>query len=209
MTVITELEGLTDIESYFKAAPAVTRRAARLSINKVLASTGLKMLRDEMYDQVNFPNGYLNGDRLRVSKRATENNLEGSIIARKRATSLARFVAPGTPIGSTPSKPTTIKVMVKNGKSAYLRSAWLVRLRKGASLTEDNYNVGLAVRVKAGDSIAGKFSKHTAWLNPEHTVALLYGPSVDQVFRDVAEDDGPKLLTMVADEFFRNFTRLA
>ena len=99
--------------------------------------------------------------------------------------------------------------MVKNGQSAYLRSAWLVRLRKGASLTEDNYNVGLAVRVKPGDTIAGKHSKHTAWLNPEHTVALLYGPSVDQVFRDVADDNGPKLLNLVANEFFRNFERLA
>ena len=205
MTVITEFEGLSDAAVYFERMPDVSRRSARLAINTVLARSGMKLVTDEMYSQVNFPKGYLNGDRLRVSKRATETNLEGSIIGRKRATSLARF-AETRAIGRQPG---TLKVTVRNGRSTYLRNAWLVRLRKGKSLTEDQFNVGLAVRVKPGDTLGNKKSAHQAWLNPQKTVALLYGPSVDQVFRDVAEDKGSDILNLVSREFFRQFDRLS
>lgn len=207
MTIVSEFVGLRDIEDYFRNVPEVTTKAARLAINTVINRGGLKLIQDTMMNQVAFPNGYLKGDRLRVSKLATEKNLEGAIIARKRATSLARFAAAGTQIGSKGNS--GVRVMVRNGKSVQLRNAWLVRLRKGKSLTEDQYNVGLAMRVKPGDSIAGKHSVHQAWLNPQHTVALLYGPSVDQVFSDVAEDVGPQILDMVASEFFRQFERLS
>lgn len=206
MTIVSEFEGLGDLGDYFKSFPARTRRAARLAINQVVKREGLKAIREEMLDQVNFPKNYLTGDRLGISQYATETNLEAVVKARKRATSLARFASPGTPIGSRRGSGVTVRV--SRGGSQYLKSAWLVRLRRGASLTEDNYNVGLAVRVQPGDKILGKHSAHSSWLVPGH-VALLYGPSVEQVFRDVAETEGPQILKLVGDEFFRQFDRLA
>lgn len=206
MTVTTELEGLDDAVLYFESAPKIAARAARLAINDTISRKGLKVIQNEMLDQVNFPKGYLKGDRLGVVQYASESNLEGVIRARKRATSLARFASAGTPIGSQARQ--GVRVAVRNGGSAFLRNAWLVRLRKGASLTEDQYNVGLAVRVQPGDKIAGKYSAHQSWLVPG-SVALLYGPSVDQVFSDVAEDTGPEILDLVATEFFRQFERLS
>lgn len=208
MSVFTEIEGLADLELYFKTMPDVTAKASSLAINRTINREGLAAIRDEMYSEVNFPNNYLKGDRLRVSQNATPANLEGIVIARKRATSLARFAAPGTPIGSSRAG-STVRVSVKSGSSTAMRNAWLVRLRQGKSLTEDQFNVGLAIRVKPGDSIGNKSSAHQAWLNAEHTVALLYGPSVDQVFRDVRNTVAPQILNFMAAEFFRQFDRLA
>lgn len=204
MSVVTEFEGLNGLEDYFKFFPNRTARAARLAINTVLNRSGIKMLRADVGNKVNFPDNYLKGDRLAVKQNATEANLVGIVRARQTPTSLARFAAPGTPLGSRGGA--GVRVAVKRGQSTFLRNAWLVRLRKGASLTQDNYNIGIAVRLKPGEKL-NKTTSHRAWLIPD-VVALLYGPSVDQVFRDVAEEDGQKVLGLVSDEFFRQFERL-
>ncbi len=206
MTVESTFVGLDGLSDYYKAFPLRTKRAARLAINRVIAREGMKAIQDEMYAQVNFPKNYLKGDRLFVRQYAVESNLEGVILGRKRATSLARFAAPGTPIGSR--KGSSVTVQVNRGSSVHLRNAWLVRLRRGASMSEDQFNVGLAVRLKPGETINNKKSAHRSWLVPGQ-VALLYGPSVNQVFDDVAEKEGPEILNLVADEFFRQFDRLA
>lgn len=206
MNIISEFEGLKEMELYFKQLPDAAARSASLAINQVLQRQGMKAIQAAVLHQVAFPKGYLSGDRLGVSQFAKPGNLEGIVRARKRATSMARFAQPGTPIGSRAN--TGVTVRVRNGRSTYLRNAWLVRLKKGASLTEDNYNIGLAVAVKPGDRIAGKSSAHKSWLVPGR-VALLYGPSVDQVFNTVAEDTGPEILNLVADEFLRQFNRLS
>lgn len=205
MALITELEGLAEAALYFKTFPDQAAKAAQLAINDTLRRGGMKLIQNEMYDQINFPRGYLKGDRLQISQYASQRNLEGVVLARKRATSLARFAAAGTPIGSKGS--TGITVRVRKGDSTYIRNAWLVRLKGGASLTEDNYNVGLALRVKPGERIAGKRSEHKAWLIPGR-VALLYGPSVNQVFGSVAEDVAKPVLDMVSKEFMRQLERL-
>lgn len=199
-----EIEALPDLQDYFRMMPDVTARAARLSINQVVQRGGMRAAQDAIYEEVNFPQGYLSGDRLRISKYARENDLEAIIVGRKRATSLARF-AQGQTLGNQSNG---VRVRVKRGSSEHLRRAWLVRLRRGTSLDEDNYNIGLAMRINPGETIVGKKSAHTSWLVPNQ-VALLYGPSVDQVFRSVAADIAPHVGDMVATEFFRQFDRLS
>lgn len=209
MSVETELIGLENLQEFFRSTPGIFKKAARLAINQVVSRGGMKAITNEMYDQIAFPRGYLKGDRLRISQYAKESNLEAVIIARHRPTSLARFASPGTPLGTIPGVNSSVKVSVKNGSSTRLRNAWLIRLRRGASLTKDQYNVGLVMRVKEGDSIGGKHDMHQAWFNPEHTLALLYGPSVDQVFKDVAGDQSRPILDMLSTEFFRQYERLS
>lgn len=199
------LHGLADVEEYFKRMPETTTKAAQLAINQVATRGALKLAQDSIYDEVNFPQGYLKGDRLGVTQYAKENNLEAVITARKRATSLARFTN-GQALGSV--RKAGVRVQVKRGSSVHLKRAWLVRLNKGASLDEDNYNVGLAVRVKEGESIVGKHGTHSSWLIRDK-VALLYGPSVDQIFRDVSGEIAPQVGDLLADEFFRQFERLS
>lgn len=206
-TVYAEFEGLEGGAEFFKKMPALTAKSARLAINQVAQRGALKLARDSVMDEIAFPKDYLNADRLGVTQLATEARLEAVITGRKRATSLARFAAPGTPLGTALQSGVRVRVKTAGGGEV-LRRAWLVRLRRGASLTEDNYNVGLAVRIGNGDKVAGKYSAHKSWLVPGQ-VALLYAPSVDQVFRSVADDISPRVGDMTADEFLRQFTRLS
>ena len=75
--------------------------------------------------------------------------------------------------------------------------AFLVRLK--------NNNIGLAVRLKPGEVLQN--SEKAVRL--DNNVYLLYGPSVDQVFRSVADDKTPKILSDVTAEFLRQFARLS
>lgn len=202
----SEFEGLDGVAEFAKSIPAINAKAARLAINQTAERGGLKLARQSILDEIAFPKDYLNASRLGVTKRATDASLEAVITGRKRATSLARFAAPGTPIGNTGGS--GVRVRVKAGKSTVIRRAWLVRLKAGASLTEDNYNVGFALRVNPGEKIANKRDGHSSWLVPG-SVALLYAPSVDQVFRDVANDIAEPLAAMTSAEFLRQFTRLS
>jgi hypothetical protein len=79
-----------------------------------------------------------------------------------------------------------------------------MRLRRGKSIEGDSFNIGLAIRLKPGETIRNKremvaFSKG---------LYLLYGPSVGQVFDDVAIDMEPMLSDRMEDEFVRQFNRL-
>jgi hypothetical protein len=206
MTVTVVTAGSDDLERYFRTMPEMTARAMRLAINGTAKGKGMSAIKTAMLDEVAFPNGYLNADRLRVTRLASDTKLEAAILGRKRATSLARFVT-GNPVPNS-KMPGGVSVRVKSGRTTYLKNAFVVRLNKGASLTEDNFNLGLAVRLKAGEQISNKRTTHQSWLVPGK-VALLYGPSVDQVFSGVITELQPKLGAMVAGEFYRQFERLS
>lgn len=194
-------KGIMEFERFVERAPGAAREAARMAINDVVTGSGMKLIQKSMMAQVAFPAGYLTGDRLRVIKRATNQNLEAAIVGRKRATSLARFASGASIMGKQ-----GVRVRVQKGRATYMKNAWLVRLKAGASLTEDNYNIGLALRIRPGERI-NKKTTHQSWLEPGR-VALLYGPSVDQVFREVAYSVDEPIAIMVTDEFFRQFARL-
>lgn len=199
-----QADGIVDLGDFIRTAPDVAKQAASLAINTVAKGTGFTRIKRAMEDEIAFPAGYLSGDRLGVGQTATPNNLMAVIVGRKRATSLARF-ASSTDFPGSKSQGVTVRV--QKGKSSYLKNAFLVRLKKGASISEDNYNVGLAVRLAPGETINNKRTSHRAWLVPGK-VALLYGPSVDQVFATVADDLAQPLADMTSDEFFRQFARL-
>ncbi len=199
--------GSDELKEYLEQVPEIANNSIRMAINSVAAGKGMTLIKKSMTDEIAFPSGYLNADRLKLTKRATQTNLEAVITGRKRATSLARFVTGGAMVANS-KRGGGVQVRVKKGKTTYLKNAFLVRLNKGASLTEDNYNIGLAVRLSAGESLSNKRSQHKSWLVPGR-VALLYGPSVDQVFAEVSETVAPKIGDMVAAEFHRNFARLS
>lgn len=191
-------DSVIDAIEFFERLPGVSAKAAQLAINDVARRGGIALIRKSILDQVQFPKDYLKGDRLEITQFAQPGNLEAVITARRRPTSLARFAAPGTPIGSRARIGVTVRV--GKGKSTALRKSWLVKLRNG--------NIGLAVRIKPGDSIQNRKGATHAWLVPG-SVALLYGPSVDQVFREVSEQVADPIGQLVTDEFFRQFSRLA
>ncbi len=190
-----------DLENFLVAAPDITRKAAALSMNDVLSGSGLARYRKAVATEVQFPVGYVD-DKITFNSPATPTRLEASIIGRQRPTSLARFAVSGT-VGSRGG----ITVRVKGG-STYMPGAFLVRLRAGNALTDDGYNIGLAVRLKDGQTLNKKDQSRMVHLG--HNVVLLYGPSVDQILRnEAAEAETPEVIAAVGTEFFRQFARLA
>jgi hypothetical protein len=187
-----------DAVEFFQRLPNVADKAAQLAINTVAHRGGLTMIRRSILSEIAFPKNYLTDDRLGVTKKATAGDLEAVIAARERPTSLARFAAAGTALGSRAR--IGVRVSVKRGSTTSLKQAWLVNLKNG--------NVGLAVRLKPGQAVANRYKAVTAWLVP-NKVALLYGPSVDQVFREVSEKTAAPISRMVSDEFLRQFSRLS
>lgn len=206
MTVSIISAGSEELLRYMESLPDVTARAMRMAINGVARGKGMTAIKRQMLDEIAFPSGYLNADRLKLTKLASDKDMEAVITGRKRATSLARFVT-GNPIPNS-RRSDGISVRVQKGRTTYLKNAFLVKLKRGASMTEDNYNVGLAVRLQPGEQLANKRTSHKAWLVP-NKVALLYGPSVDQVFSGVIEELRPVIGDQVAAEFHRQFARLS
>lgn len=201
MTVFIDATGLQGLAHLFEQAPTVANQAAKLAINQTAERKGLKLARDAMLHQVAWPSGYLQGQsaegpRFGLSYKATDTRLEAGIIGRQDATSLARF----TGMTSPPPKRTPIKVTVHPGVSRTLKRAFLLRLRSG--------NLGLGVRLKKGDVLENTVGAKLITKGPLAGVALLYGPSVDQVFRTVAVDISQPLLDALTTEFLRQFRRL-
>lgn len=197
MPVTIKSDLLSEVREYFEKAPELASDSAMMAINSVITRSGLASMKRDIMSQVAFPAGYLDlENRLAVTRKANKQSLEGMITGRDRATSLARF-APGQTPQNTRGKGVT--VAVKRGRTKTLKKAFLVSLKNG--------NVGLAVRLKPGETLKNKTYGKPVMLGKN--LYLLYAPSVDQVFRTVAEDSLPMLGDSVAKEFYRNFARLS
>lgn len=182
--------GLSDIKGDVASLPDRIRAAAKLSINSTLRHTRTAAAAD-ILAQVNFGAAYLNQDnRLAVTRFATDENLSGVITGRSRPTSLARFA---TQTGKG------ISIQVKPGSARFARRAFFIKLRQGAGDIETKSNLGLAIRLKPGESVTNK----KKLIKLSGNLYLLYGPSVDQVFADVAEQKAPDAALYLEKEFIR------
>jgi len=95
-------------------------------------------------------------------------------------------------------------VEVAPGRARYMKRAFFLRLPQGSTLTDTQFNLGLAIRLRPGERIE---NKHTA-VRFAKGLYLLYGPSVDQVFRSkdgsgAATDRAPVLAERLEQEFLR------
>ena len=191
------LEGLDATADLAALTPKLTE-AARQAINRTLDRTRTQAAR-EIRRQVAFPASYLSpsGERLVVSKRASDTNLEGVISGRWRATSLARFAKNTDPKAAR--RRGGVTVTIKPGSAKFMKGAWLVRLRAGSEKTDTQFNLGLAMRLKPGETLRN--SRGAVRL--DNNVWLLYGPSVSQVFTTVRDDLTPETLDFLEKEFER------
>ncbi len=194
---LVAVEGLASIKS-FEDVPQAVVRAARMAINRTSERAKAHAAR-EIRKQVNFAARYLTGEegRLRVSKKASGSNLEAVVTGRHRPTSLARFSSARNPAASRKAGGVTVEV--KPGVAKFMKKAFLIRLRAGNALTDTNHNLGLAVRLKPGETITSK----RKMVQIGHNLYLLYGPSVDQVFRTVSGDIAGDTFDFLENEFQR------
>src|SRR5690625_6863150 len=106
------------------------------------------------------------GTRLQITQYAQGRHLLGTILGTDRSTSLARF--------SSGAK--RLSVQVAPGRRKRMGRAFLLPLRGG--------NIGLALRLKPGERLRNK--KRVTQVSKN--LYLLYGPAVNNVFDDVAEE---------------------
>lgn len=178
--------------------PDRVSRSALQAVNRT-AERARTRAAEKIGREVNFPRNYLSpaGGRLTVAKKAQKGDLEARVRARSRATSLARFVASGT------VNRTGVRVEVAPGRSKYMRRAFLVTLRAGSS-TETKSNLGLAIRLRPGETLQNKVKA----VRMERNFYLLYGPSVQQAFvsesgSGIAQEISPETLDFLEAEFGR------
>ncbi|QGH44996.1 hypothetical protein [Bacteriophage Phobos] len=186
VVAVAGLSSLDDINNLDEAIIANARMAINRTVDRARTASA-----KEMRDQIAFPARYLSGTngRLRVSERATNTSLQATITGRDRPTSLARFATSRDPAATR--RQGGVRVTVDPGKSKFMRGAFLMRL--------NNNNLGLAIRLKEGERVVNK----TRMTRIGAGLYLLYGPSVDQVFRSVADDQAPKAADFLEAEFLR------
>lgn len=192
-------EGLSELRD-LQDLPDQIRRAAVQSINKIARDSRAKAAK-RIRRQVNLPASYVapGQKRLYVSEQAQRGSLQAKITARGRATSLARFTTGSAKVGSA-----GVYVEVQPGRARFMKRAFLVRLPQGSTLTDTRQNLGLAIRLKPGEALRNKRSVRRL----ASGLYLLYGPSVDQVFRSadgtgVATDLVPEIERDLSSEFLR------
>lgn len=206
MTIFIDALGIKRYAEYLEAFPDIVPKAASMALNQTVERKGLKLAREEMVQQVVFPGGYLYPPRFEVSKKASPTSLLASITGQFTPTPLARFSGAQRTRFQTARKHRrsvprpTIKVQIKPGRIVALPRAFLLTLRNG--------NIGLGVRLRPGEVLERTVGAKLITSGPLKGVALLYGPSVDQVFRSVAVDISDPLLIELESEFLRQFIRL-
>ena len=210
MKPLIEMRGLPGLATYFREFSGVSEQAARLSINST-ARFASRLASKQVRQQVAFARSYIGAagestSKIRIKHFARTGDLSAVIATRDRPTSLARFTV-GTPTFGRRTKGVRApRVRVKtSGGMAQLRRGFFVKLRRGAMFSEDHFNVGLAVRLRKGESLQA-----TQKASPLGGGAyLLYGPSVAQVFDTVRDDIAPEVADFAAFEFARQFRRLS
>lgn len=198
---------LLEVEDFLQELPGVARKAARMAINDTTARKAVPGFRKAMKAEVNFPAGYLEDtERFGQTKKATDADLSATVTARFRPTSLARFA--GTPSFEGARRSGGVSVRVnKGGTASRIPGAFFVKLRRGGD-TQDGFNVGLAIRLKPGQVLKGRKNGGSG-VKLADNLYLLYGPSVDQVFRDVSVTESPQVADDLQREFIRQWVRLA
>lgn len=180
------------IDALGELTPKIRRNMVR-AVNKTV-ERARPAAAAEIRQQVAFSARYLSGaqGRLAITQRASESDPTAVLTGRRRPTSLARFAT-----NARRSRVPGARVTVQPGLSRFLPRAFFIPLRSGAD--GSNNNLGLAIRLPAGTRPSRAYKPQLIGTN----LWLLYGPSVDQVFDDVAAEMVPESSDFLEREFLR------
>ena len=192
-------EGLNDLD-LDELDPKKVSRAMSMAINRT-AKRGRTQAARLIREQINLPARYVapNSKGVSIPSHASPTNLSATIRASGRPTSLARYAQGSPKMGKSGAV-----VEVQPGRARFMKRAFFMRLPQGSTLTDTKYNLGLAIRLRPGESLSNKLNARRV----QNGLYLLYGPSVDQVFEandgdGVAKDITPDLEKALQNEFLR------
>lgn len=208
MTVAITFRGLDDVRKRVAGIPETVDEASMFAVNEAITYGQAESSR-RIREQVSLSASYIGSAtdpnaRLRVAKKARRGDLEGVIAGRTRPTSLAQFMR-----GAKLGKGGYVKVKVSAaGAAKRIPNAFPMKLRRGTGVYDpENANEGVAVRLKDGKLPGGMNKKQMVQV--EGNLYLLYGPSVDQVFRDVRYEVQEPIGDVLESSFLRNYGRLS
>lgn len=187
-----DLGNLLDLRNYFEAMPERTNKAASLAINRVAERQAQTLIKREMLRNIAFKYGYVT-KHITVGRYASPSSPYAVIEAKDTPTTLFRF----TGMSVIPNRKTTVKVTVGTGRTKMMAGAFYATIKGSPQVmirTKDN-SPPRGITRGGGKEIAPHL-----W--------LLYAPSVDQVFRMVADDEIPAIEQELVYEFERQFARL-
>lgn len=187
-----DLGNLLDLRTYFEAMPERTERAAALAINRVAERQAQTLIKREMLKNIAFKYGYVT-KHIGVGKYASPSNLYAVIEAKDTPTTLFRF----TGMSVAPRGKTKVKVTVGTGNTKIMDGAFYATLRGTPQVM---------LRTKTNAPPRGIARGGGKQIAPH--LWLLYAPSVDQVFRTVADDEIPAIENELVYEFRRQFARI-
>lgn len=207
------LTDFPDLIRRMENMPGIVTKAAVMAVNEGARFGRAAALR-EMNSQVMLGKKYLSDNLLIKKAQGNVGEIRAVLTGVQRPVSLARYVASSARAAFLGAKkqPKNMRVRVRTSSTGrVMPKAFFVRLRSGREFSETHFNVGLAIRLKPGQQVQGRHisGKPMAKTGSSASVYLLYGPSVDQVFRTVREDVSPDIAIRVRNEFGRQFKRLA
>lgn len=179
--------GLDEAKAAFSELPANLRAALIRSINNVVP-TAYDLGVEKITSQVALTKTYVKS-RLYVSQKASNTDPMAVISGRVRSTQLRRYsgtqlFAPAKLPGKRRLAGTSVKVKA-GGSPKTLNHAWIIKLKYGEQDAKMGLTMGIAQRTGSG----------------RNDYRILYGPSVDQVWRDAKEEIRPEVEQLLADEW--------
>ena len=201
MSIRITVKGLDDFADYVKRIPEAATTAARIAVNDTLG-LARRLGAKGVQEQVSLTTTYLE-ENLQVTRKASDHRLEGEVTGRDRPVSLARFARGQVNFGRQRRQSVQVQVSPRGGVRE-VRQGFFLKLRRGKELGDGNFNIGLAIRLKPGETIRNK----REMVRFANNIYLLYGPSVGQVFDDVAVEIEPQLADNLENEFVRQFERI-
>ena len=199
MAYSIQVKGIHGIEKYLESIPKAVEQASREAVDSA-TKYAFVLGKREIQLQVNLPDKYLSGSesgepRFYIAKRPSRSDTTGIVRGRVRGTSLHRFLV------SDKGQGLLVKVKSR-GKSVRMRRAFSIKLKNG--------NRGIALRLPSTEKPLSTGAKlyGTKANTAKTNLWLLYGPSVQQVFKDVAPDIAPKVSEYLNSEFNRKIARM-
>lgn len=189
-----ETIGLSEAKAEFSDLPVKLKAALIKTINNVVPDVRSIAI-ERITEQVALSKSYVQG-RLFVSQRANNTDPTAVISGRVRSTQLRRYK--GTQLYVSAKLPgkkrlAGTSVQVKTGRGAsVLKHTWLIKLKHGETDARAGLTMGIAERT-------GK---------DRNDFKILYGPSVDQVWRDVKDEITPDVEKLLEAEWLRQMRDL-
>jgi hypothetical protein len=169
--------GFDKFERMLRNAGSIGDQAASMALNET-AQYARRITSAEIRKEIALRQGSISA-RIRVRRTASPNDLEAIVSAEDRATSLANYSNSPRQFGRQKRSP-RVKVL-SSGANQPMRGAFWIRLRGN--------NVGIAVRLKAGERVRNKNKMSSVGRG----VYLLYGPSIGQAFGSQARKMVPQI----------------